>query len=1364
MVCRVLVVVWLLLLASCGGNGDAPLNRHAQQLAGKAGRVAERTAIDATLFTRKQAMAAPVAATAAAATDTATQLFEVGDTSYSEFFPSRETSRTVGGFTYRFYPLTKAYLIVDEALRVYVLGGPFGSQITLVGVATDFLTPPSPVCAPVTASFDIQKLDLAPGGGTGGDGDGDGGGGGVGSNGSEGAIRGADVKLYDSTGALLGTAVSDDKGMVTLRACGLVGPFRIEYVGNATAQYFDEGIAARDGSDSNAWVPFPAGEKLTAFVEDLSSHHVVVSPLTQMAALELQLAPGGAAAPDRARALAAAGAERSGRVHAAAITVNAVRAANERVRLLFNQQFVGSGLAITDITRVPALAYGIDSLRAFRNDQRGQYGQVLTALAKSAAQFNPNLPNPAREMTKQLVRDFSDGVIDGKDSTGAPVAVPGQQAYDKQLLKASLVRQANGRLVTQPLGQGSITVTSSSQTAETCASGSGQCFPFGTVVNLSAQAAAGWTFQGWSGACSGSGNCQVTMSGDKGVFATFITSGPQLTVVKGGAGNGIVTSSPSGIFCGSSCSAAFPQGTTVTLQASAGNGATFSGWSEPSCSGASCTVMLNAARTVTANFAAGVVLSVAKAGNGGGLVYSTAVGINCGSSCSATVPPGTLVSLVAAPAPGASFIGWSDPACTGNVCQVAMNSARTLTATFGADATLSLAVLGSGTVTAAGGEISCSAVCSKVFPYGTSLVLTATPAAGFRFAGWSGACSGTANPCTVTMDAARSVTANFEQAPSFQLSVTVGAGGTVSSSPAGISNCSNGTCTALFVQGTPVSLSASPFSGSTFSSWGGDCSGSAGCSVQMTTNRSVSASFRGGLYQLGGTISGLSASGLRLANGNVLLLIPGGATQFSFGPVLSPGVPYNVTVAAQPSGQQCSVSNGSGTAPAADVNTVAVVCGSASVGWAWMGGSRMTGGTGVYGSLGVASTANIPGSRLHAATWKDASGNLWLFGGVGDSQNSVRFNDLWRFNPASRTWAWMGGSSQAGAAGVYGVQGQAASRNIPGARWGAKTWVDGSGNFWLFGGVGVDSSGDGGLLNDLWRYNPGAGTWTWVKGSSAAYGSGFWGALGSINDSRVPSAREAAASWVDRNGDLWLFGGIGNDVSGAYGTLGDLWKFSINQNAWGWMGGSNVTPGTAVYGVRGQPSSGNRPSGRVRAAAWTDSSGNLWLFGGNADSTLESRLNDLWRYDPGGGTWTWMSGDNSTIGAPVYGVQGVAAAANVPGARSGAAAWVDAAGTVWLLGGYGRLPATFTFVPTGYLNDLWRYTPSDGLWTWMAGTNTIDALGLYGSLGVAAAGNRPGGIYAPATWFDPATGLWLFGGTGYGEDSGPGQLNSLWRR
>jgi uncharacterized repeat protein (TIGR02543 family) len=301
----------------------------------------------------------------------------------------------------------------------------------------------------------------------------------------------------------------------------------------------------------------------------------------------------------------------------------------------------------------------------------------------------------------------------------------------------------------------------------------------------------------------------------------------------------------------------------VTLQASAGNGATFSGWSEPSCSGASCTVMLNAARTVTANFAAGVVLSVAKAGNGGGLVYSTAVGINCGSSCSATVPPGTLVSLVAAPAPGASFIGWSDPACTGKVCQVAMSSARTLTATFGADATLSLAVLGSGTVTAAGGEISCSAVCSKVFPYGTSLVLTATPAAGFRFAGWSGACSGTANPCTVTMDAARSVTANFEQAPSFQLSVTVGAGGTVSSSPAGISNCSNGTCTALFVQGTPVSLSASPFQVPP---------SPAGRRLQRQRRLQRAddhqpqrqCQLRGGLYQLGGTIQRPERQRLRL--------------------------------------------------------------------------------------------------------------------------------------------------------------------------------------------------------------------------------------------------------------------------------------------------------------------------------------------------------------------------------------------------------------------------------------------------------------------------------------------------------------------
>ena len=77
-----------------------------------------------------------------------------------------------------------------------------------------------------------------------------------------------------------------------------------------------------------------------------------------------------------------------------------------------------------------------------------------------------------------------------------------------------------------------------------------------------------------------------------------------LSVTKAGTGTGTVTSSPAGIDCGSTCSAEYASGTSVTLTAAAASGSTFSGWSG-ACSGteATCTVSMSEARSVTANFA-----------------------------------------------------------------------------------------------------------------------------------------------------------------------------------------------------------------------------------------------------------------------------------------------------------------------------------------------------------------------------------------------------------------------------------------------------------------------------------------------------------------------------------------------------------------------------------------------------------------------------------------------------------------------------------------------------------------------------------------------------------------------------------------
>lgn len=137
-------------------------------------------------------------------------------------------------------------------------------------------------------------------------------------------------------------------------------------------------------------------------------------------------------------------------------------------------------------------------------------------------------------------------------------------------------------------------------------------YPQGTVVTLTATAASGSTFAGWSGGgCSGTGTCQVTMSAAQGVTATFnaIPVVHTLTVTRAGAGSGTVSSSPSGISCGATCSASYNQGATVTLTATPASGSAFTGWSG-ACSGTGpCKLTITGDLSVTATFALQPVVS-----------------------------------------------------------------------------------------------------------------------------------------------------------------------------------------------------------------------------------------------------------------------------------------------------------------------------------------------------------------------------------------------------------------------------------------------------------------------------------------------------------------------------------------------------------------------------------------------------------------------------------------------------------------------------------------------------------------------------------------------------------------------------------
>jgi hypothetical protein len=413
--------------------------------------------------------------------------------------------------------------------------------------------------------------------------------------------------------------------------------------------------------------------------------------------------------------------------------------------------------------------------------------------------------------------------------------------------------------------------------------------------------------------------------------------------------------------------------------------------------------------------------------------------------------------------------------------------------------------------------------------------------------------------------------------------------------------------------------------------------------------------------------------------------------------------------------------------------------------WTWVGGPSTPNG-GVYGTKGVADPNNIPGARYDSITWKDGSGNIWLFGGSAGKM----LNDLWKFDGAD--WTWVSGSSSTNQLGIYGTKGTAAPENIPGARFGSVSWIDASGNLWLFGGegYGIDMGCCGmGHLNDLWMFD--GQNWTWVGGSNAVFAAGVYGTKGVPDACNVPGCRCYATSCADANGNFWLFGGLGDTDTGA-GYLNDLWKF--DGAMWTWVGGTKLDDQAGVYGTKGVADAANVPEGRGGSVSWIDSNGNFWVFGGHSGlGTEEHYLNDLWKFD--GTNWTWVGGSSLPNQSGGYGTKGVADACNVPGARRDAASWTDDSGNPWLFGGRGYSGTL------GYLNDLWRFDGAN--WTWVSGSNAPNQYGVYGTEGVAGSDNVPGSRYNPALWADDSGALYLFGGTGFRAGGSSGRMNDLWK-
>ena len=449
-------------------------------------------------------------------------------------------------------------------------------------------------------------------------------------------------------------------------------------------------------------------------------------------------------------------------------------------------------------------------------------------------------------------------------------------------------------------GEGGVTMIPEAYACSVAGGASQHCdydFSIGATVTLVPEAAYGSAFLGWTGACTGTGPCVVTVTEALQVGASFLgprTLTVQVTSVEGGRGTVSLSPAPLGPPGGSCdnvgaaanqvCTFQYPPDTVVTMAVSAHPDSKFQGWSG-ACTGTEpCQVLLSlpgpgelveasflGPRTLTVQVTSveggrgTVSLSPAPLGPPGGSCDN--VGAAANQVCTFQYPPDTVVTMAVSAHPDSKFQGWSG-ACTGTEpCQVLLSlpgPGELVEASFLGPRTLTVQVTsvegGRGTVSLSPAPLgppggSCDNVgaaanqaCTFQYPPDTVVTMAVSAHPDSKFLGWSGACTGT-EPCQVLLSLpgpGELVGASFLGPRTLTVQVTSveGGRGTVSLSPAplgppgglcdNLGGAPNQVCTFQYPPDTAVTLTGLAQDDSALLGWSGVCTGAAPCQVLLS--------------------------------------------------------------------------------------------------------------------------------------------------------------------------------------------------------------------------------------------------------------------------------------------------------------------------------------------------------------------------------------------------------------------------------------------------------------------------------------------------------------------------------------------------